>query len=145
MQEGNTFIHHSAISILFYYMILPPTFNQSQRVWCVFFSFFTENRVHSQAFYHINYMNLKRRTTETFLRSFTPTMMVIIRQGLQKIFRCSLGIVRLCLSFFLWLCQFIMGRNDQIRPKAVEHNYFQGETSFLSTCDKITCFLLAWL
>ena len=28
--------------------------------------------------------------------------------------------------------------NDQIRPKAVEHNYFQGETSFLSTCDKIT-------
>ena len=108
MQEGNTFIHHSAISILFYYMILPPTFNQSQRVWCVFFSFFTENRVHSQAFYHINYLNLKRRTTETFLRSSTPTMMVIIRQGLQKIFRCSLGIVRLCLSFFLWLCQFII-------------------------------------
>ena len=35
--------------------------------------------------------------------------------------------------------------NDQIRPKAVEHNYFQGETSFLSTCDKITCFLPAWL
>ena len=26
---------------------LAPTFNQSQRVWCVFFSFFTENRVHS--------------------------------------------------------------------------------------------------
>ena len=46
-RKGNTFIDHSAISILFYYMILPPTFNQSQPVWCVFFSFFTENRVHS--------------------------------------------------------------------------------------------------
>ena len=43
----------------------------------------------------------------------------------------------LCLSFFLWLYQFIMRRNDKNKPEVVENDYFEGETSFVSICDKI--------
>ena len=63
--------------------------------------------------------------------------MVILRQGFRRISRCPLGVVQLCLSFFLWLYQFIMRRNDQNMPEVVEHDYFEGETSFVSICDKI--------
>ena len=63
--------------------------------------------------------------------------MIIIRQGLKRISGCSLGIVKLCLSFFLWLYQLIMMWNKKDERKAVEHNYVEGETSFISICDKI--------
>ena len=64
-------------------------------------------------------------------------MMVILRQGLRRISRCSLVVVKLCLSFFLWLYQFIMRRNDQNKPEVVDHDYSEGETGFVSICDKI--------
>ena len=86
---------------------------------------------------HGNWLNLKRRTTETILRTSTPRMMVILRQGFRRISRCSLGIMKLCLSFFLWLYQFIMRQNDQNTPEAVEHDYLEGETGFFSVCDSI--------
>ena len=73
-----------------------------------------------------------RRTTETILQTSAPRMMVIPRQGLRRISRCPLGIMKLCLSFLLWLCQFIMRLNDQNEPEAVEHDYFVGETTFVS-------------
>ena len=50
---------------------------------------------------------MARKTTETFLRTLAPRM-IIIHQGLKRISGCSLGIVKLCLSFFLWLYQLIM-------------------------------------
>ena len=56
--------------------------------------------------------------------------MVILRQGFRRISRCPLGVVKLCLSLFLGLYQFIMRRNDQNKPEVVEHDYFEGETSF---------------
>ena len=56
--------------------------------------------------------------------------MVILRQGFRRIYRCPLGVVKLCLSLFLGLYQFIMRRNDQNKPEVVEHDYFEGETSF---------------
>ena len=40
--------------------------------------------------------------------------------------------LKLCLSLFLGLYQFIMRRNDQNKPEVVEHDYFEGETSFNS-------------
>ena len=86
---------------------------------------------------HGNWLNLKRKTTETILRTSTPRMMVILRQGFKRISRCSLGIMKLCLSFFLWLYQFIMRQNDQNTPEAVEHDYLEGETGFFSVCDRI--------
>ena len=61
-------------------------------------------------------------------------MMIII---LKRISRCLLGIVKLYLSFFWWLYRFNMGRNDQNKLEAVEHDYFEAETSFVSVCDKI--------
>ena len=78
--------------------------------------------------------DLKRRTKETILRISASRMMVILRQGLTRISRCSLGVVKLCLSFFLWLYKFIMRQNE---PEALEHDYFEGETGFFSICDKI--------
>ena len=60
--------------------------------------------------------------------------MVILRQGRTRISRCSLGVVKLCLPLFSWLCQFIMRRKE---PEAAEHDYFEGETGFFSICDKI--------
>ena len=82
-------------------------------------------------------LNLKRGTTETILRTSAPRMMVIFRQGFRRISRCSPGVMTLCLSFFLWLYQFIMRRNDKNKPEVVEHDYFEGENSFVSICDKI--------
>ena len=78
-----------------------------------------------------------RRTAETILQTSAPRMMVIPRQGPRRISRCSLGIMKLCLSFFLWLCQFIMRLNDQNEPEAVEHDYFEGETTFVSIRNKV--------
>ena len=86
---------------------------------------------------HGNWLNLKRRTTETILRTSTPRMMVILRQGFRRISRCSLGIMKLCLSFFLWLYQFIMRENDQNTPEAVQHDYLEGKTGFFSVRDRI--------
>ena len=78
-----------------------------------------------------------RSTTETILQTSASTMMVIPRQGPRRISRCSLGIMKLCLSFFLWLCHFIMRQNDQNTPEALEHDYLEGETGFFSVCDRI--------
>ena len=93
--------------------------------------------MHSKTLHKIHLLNLKRRTTETFLRTPAPRMMIIIRQGLKRISRCSLGIMKLCLSFFMWLYQLFMMWNKKDERKAVEHNYFEGETSSVSICGKI--------
>ena len=93
-------------------------------------------RVHSWVLDKIHWL-LKRKATEIFLRTPAPRMMIKIRQGLKRISRCSLGIMKLCLSFFLWLYQFIMMWNKQDERNAVEHNYFEGEISFVSICGKI--------
>ena len=65
---------------------------------------------------------------DNILRTSAPRMMVILRQGFRRISRCPLGVVKLCLSLFLGLYQFIMRRNDQNKPEVVD--YFEGKTSF---------------
>ena len=63
--------------------------------------------------------NYRRRTTKTVHRISIPRMIVIIRQVLKRILRCSLRIVKPCLALFLCSYQFIMTPNDQIKAKAV--------------------------
>ena len=81
-------------------------------------------------------MNYRRRTTKTVHRISIPRMIVIIRQVLKRILRCSLGIVKPCLALLLCSYQIIMTPNDQIKAKAVEHNDLEGkQLSFI--CNKI--------
>ena len=81
-------------------------------------------------------MNYRRRTTKTVHRISIPRMIVIIRQVLKRILRCSLGIVKPCLALLLCSYQVIMTPNDQIKAKAVEHNDLEGkQLSFI--CNKI--------
>ena len=59
--------------------------------------------------------NYRRRTTKTVHRISIPRMIVIIRQVLKRVLRCSLRIVKPCLALFLCSYQFIMTPNDQIK------------------------------
>ena len=127
MQTGNAVIQHGTRCKVINYLLnifqmisskcspLSITTLAACNIFC------SEVNLHSWAFYKIHQLNLKRKTTETFLRTLAPRM-IIIRQGLKRISGCSLGIVKLCLSFFLWLYQLIMMWNKKDEREAVEHN-----------------------
>ena len=59
-------------------------------------------------------------------RSGKENSKTILRRDLLHCLHC----LHCLMQVFLGLYQFIMRRNDQNKPEVVEHDYFEGETSF---------------